>query len=86
VQIQVKFLLSATVFAIGAILSVIPYFTMDHFEFLIPGIILIAISTPFTYYFYAKMKNKHAEQNDADILRQAEIESRISKENDNDEK
>lgn len=82
-QVKTKFAIALVIFIIGAILSVIPYFTLEHFEFLIPGILLIAVSTPFTYYFYAKMKSKRSKLSDTEILRRAEIESRISKESSN---
>jgi hypothetical protein len=82
-QTTTKFVIALVAFVVGSILSVIPYFTLNHFEFLIPGVLLIMVSAPFTYYFYAKIKSKHSKLNDTEILRRAEIESRISKESGN---
>lgn len=67
-------------------MAVTPYFTLDNFELLLPGVILIAISTPFVYYWYAKMKSSRKNMNDEEILRQAEIESQVSKESIDDKK
>jgi hypothetical protein len=80
VSVKLKFFIAAFVFVVGAVMAVIPYFTQDNFELLLPGVILIAISTPFVYYWYAKIKSGHMSMNDEEILRNAEIESRISKE------
>lgn len=67
-------------------MAVTPYFTLDNFELLLPGVILIAISTPLMYYWYAKTKSNRRIINDEEILRRAEIEARIPKENINDKK
>lgn len=66
-------------------MAVTPYFTYDHFELLLPGVILVIISGPLMYYFYTKSKS-NSKMSDEEILRQAEIEARIPKENDDGKK
>lgn len=80
--VKAKFLISAAVFTVGAIMAVTPYFTMDNFWLLIPGVILVAVSAPFMYYFYAKTKYERKSMTEEEVLQQAQFEARIPKEND----
>ena len=79
--VKTKFLISTAVFAVGAIMAVTPYFTMGSFWLLIPGVTLVAASAPFMYYFYAKTKYGHKTMTEDELLRQAQLEARIPKEN-----
>jgi VIT1/CCC1 family predicted Fe2+/Mn2+ transporter len=82
VPAKAKFFVFAVVFAFGAIMAVTPYFTLDNFWLLIPGVILVAVSAPFMYYFYAKTKYERKRMTEEEVLRQAQFEARIPKESD----
>lgn len=80
--VKVKFFIAVAVFTAGAIMAVTPYFTLGSFWLLIPGVLLVAVSAPFMYYFYAKTKYERKSMTEEEVLRQAQLEARIPKEND----
>lgn len=85
-SIRTKLFIAVGVFGIGAVLSVIPALTKEHFEFLIPGILLLAVSAPVMYYLQAKQKSGYEHQSDEEIIKQATQESQPSKRSNDDKK
>lgn len=72
---KLKFYITAGLFAIGSLLILSTYTSGVS----IPGIILVVLTGPPSYYYYAKMNSKVKEYSDDEILAQAKNESRLSR-------
>lgn len=66
-----KFAGSVMVFAYGTLLII----QEMGVGFSLPGFILVALSGPFMYYYFAKLKSKFVHLSDAEIIEQAEKEA-----------
>ena len=73
---KIKFAVAVLVFVIGTLLIV----QEMGIGFSLPGFILVALSGPFMYYYFAKLKSKFIHLSDAEIIEQANNESEIVKE------
>ena len=66
-----KFAGAVIVFAFGTLLII----QEMGVGFSLPGFILVALSGPFMYYYFAKLKSKFVHLSDAEIIEQAEKEA-----------
>ena len=68
---KIKFAVAVLVFAGGTLLII----NKMGIGFSLPGFILVALSGPFMYYYFAKLKSKYVHMSDAEIIEQAKNES-----------
>jgi Sec-independent protein secretion pathway component TatC len=76
-----RYIIAVIIFGIGAIMAVTPALTQSNFELLIPGVILVAISAPFVYYFRARLKSAHQHKTDEEVITEAKIETEQKRRN-----
>lgn len=76
---RTKYILSLAVFVIGACMAITPVLTKGSFELLLPGSALIALSTPFLFYFYARSKSTHHTKSDEELIMEAKQEAELRK-------
>lgn len=60
-------------------MAVSPALTKDNFELLLPGAILIAVSTPFVFYFRARSKGAQDTKSDEELIMEAKQEAELRK-------
>ena len=82
ISFRVKYAITVVTFLVGASMTVTPAFTKSNFELLIPGVILVAVSIPFVYYFHARSKSALYLKNQDEILTEAKKEAELQKRRD----
>lgn len=74
---RLKFSIATAFFAVGALMILYVVINLSHFELLIPGFILVGVSGPATYYFYAKLKSRYTKLTDKELLGEVQVESTL---------
>jgi drug/metabolite transporter (DMT)-like permease len=72
-----KFIIAIFIAFVGADLSINASASTATLWMLIPGVLLLLVGAPLCAYYYTKIRSGHGSRSDAEILRQAEFESKI---------
>jgi hypothetical protein len=79
ISFRAKYAIAAIIFVVGASMAVTPAFTKSNFELLIPGVILVAVSVPFVYYFRTRSKSTFRLKSQDEIIAEAKREAELQK-------